>query len=175
MVSFPQASPSTPCAHLSPLPYAPHAQPINVLGIERNNDKRIAIEVPIFRSRWLRASWIAGCFISLIQFLSLHDGDFLKRKIFGPWTRCLGLQTTHFLITGQNKPSAYQSRRRSCGLVGRLALCTSQQWVPLMHRVITQSVIFKGRGITHVYFHVGKADRSLSCIISIASHGLGCM
>jgi hypothetical protein len=29
MVSFPQASPPTPCAHLSPLPYAPHAQPIS--------------------------------------------------------------------------------------------------------------------------------------------------
>jgi hypothetical protein len=27
MVSFPQASPPTPCAHLSPPPYAPHAQP----------------------------------------------------------------------------------------------------------------------------------------------------
>jgi hypothetical protein len=29
MVSFPQASPPTPCAHLYPLPYAPHAQPIS--------------------------------------------------------------------------------------------------------------------------------------------------
>jgi hypothetical protein len=31
MVSFPQASPPTPCAHLSPPPYAPHAQPISFL------------------------------------------------------------------------------------------------------------------------------------------------
>jgi hypothetical protein len=29
MVSFPQASPAKPCAHLSPSPYAPHAQPIS--------------------------------------------------------------------------------------------------------------------------------------------------
>ena len=54
----------------------------NVQGIERNNDKRIVTEVPIFRNRWLGAGGIAGCIISLIQFLSLGDADFLKRKNF---------------------------------------------------------------------------------------------
>jgi hypothetical protein len=33
MVSFPQASPPTPCAHLFPPPYAPHAQPISFFSI----------------------------------------------------------------------------------------------------------------------------------------------
>jgi len=51
-------------------------------GIERNNGKCIAIEVPIFCNRWLEASGIAGCIISVIQFLSLGDDDCLKRKMF---------------------------------------------------------------------------------------------
>jgi hypothetical protein len=33
MVSFPQASPPTPCAHLYPLPYAPHDLPISFVSI----------------------------------------------------------------------------------------------------------------------------------------------
>jgi hypothetical protein len=33
MVSFPQASPPTPCAHLSLPPYAPHALPISFVSI----------------------------------------------------------------------------------------------------------------------------------------------
>jgi hypothetical protein len=53
-------------------------------GIARNNDKIIVIEVPTFRNRWLGASGVAGGIISLIQFLSLNDDDFLKRKIFVP-------------------------------------------------------------------------------------------
>jgi hypothetical protein len=55
-----------------------------VLGIERNNDNGIVAEVSIFRGRWLGASGIAGCIISLIQFLSLGDADFMKKKNFGP-------------------------------------------------------------------------------------------
>jgi hypothetical protein len=51
-------------------------------GIERNNDKRTVIEVPVFRNRWLGASVIAGCIISLIQFSSLRDDDLWKRKMF---------------------------------------------------------------------------------------------
>jgi hypothetical protein len=49
-------------------------------GIEINNGERIATEVPKFCSRLLGASGIAGCIISIIQFLSLGDDDFLKRK-----------------------------------------------------------------------------------------------
>jgi len=41
----------------------------NLLGTESNNDKRIVIEVHTFRNRWLGASVIAGCIISLIQYL----------------------------------------------------------------------------------------------------------
>jgi len=52
------------------------------VGTERNNDKRKVIAVPIFCNRWLGASWIAGCIISLIQFLSLDNDNSLKRKIF---------------------------------------------------------------------------------------------
>ena len=33
MASFPQTSPSTPCAHLYPPPYAPHALPISIVSI----------------------------------------------------------------------------------------------------------------------------------------------
>ena len=33
MASFPQSSPSTPCAHLYPPPYAPHALPISFVSI----------------------------------------------------------------------------------------------------------------------------------------------
>ena len=33
MASFPQASPPTPCAHLYPPPYAPHALPISFVSI----------------------------------------------------------------------------------------------------------------------------------------------
>jgi hypothetical protein len=33
MVSFPQASPPEPCAHLSHPPYAPHAPPISFFSI----------------------------------------------------------------------------------------------------------------------------------------------
>jgi hypothetical protein len=33
MASFPQASPPTTCAHLSPPPYAPHALPISFVWI----------------------------------------------------------------------------------------------------------------------------------------------
>jgi len=33
MASFPQASPSTPCAHLYPPPYAPHALPISFVSV----------------------------------------------------------------------------------------------------------------------------------------------
>jgi hypothetical protein len=33
MASFPQASPPTPCAHLSPPPYAPHALPTSFVSI----------------------------------------------------------------------------------------------------------------------------------------------
>jgi hypothetical protein len=52
----------------------------NVLGIERNKDKRTVIEVPIFVNGWLEASEIAGCSIGLIQFLSLGDDYFFKMK-----------------------------------------------------------------------------------------------
>jgi hypothetical protein len=52
----------------------------NVLVIERSNDKRTVMEGLTFRNRWLGASWIAGCIISVIQLLSLHDEDFLERK-----------------------------------------------------------------------------------------------
>ena len=53
-------------------------------GTERNKDKRIVIEVPIFCKKWLGGSGIAGCIIGIIQFLSLGDADFLKRK--NVWT-----------------------------------------------------------------------------------------
>ena len=33
MASFPQASPPTPCAHIYPPPYAPHALPISFVSI----------------------------------------------------------------------------------------------------------------------------------------------
>ena len=33
MASFPQASPPTPCAHLYPPPYTPHALPISFVSI----------------------------------------------------------------------------------------------------------------------------------------------
>src|SRR5215475_7640913 len=33
MASFPQASPPTPCVHLYPPPYAPHAPPISFVSI----------------------------------------------------------------------------------------------------------------------------------------------
>jgi hypothetical protein len=33
MASFPQSSPPTPCAHLYPPPYAPHAPPISFFSI----------------------------------------------------------------------------------------------------------------------------------------------
>ena len=39
---------------------------------------------------------------------------------------------THFLITGQNKRSAYRSRGRSWGLVGRLALCSAKGVLPVV-------------------------------------------
>jgi len=54
----------------------------NCAGIERNNNKATVIEVLTFRNSWLGASGIAGCNISLIQFLSLIDDDFLKTKHF---------------------------------------------------------------------------------------------
>jgi len=80
-------------------------------GIERNNRKRTVIEVPKFRNSWLGARGIAGCIISLIQFLSLHDDDFSKRKSFGPCIRCLGFQTIYFLFIGKKKLSYYSGRR----------------------------------------------------------------
>jgi len=51
-------------------------------GMERSNDKLIVTEVPTFCNRWPGASGTAGCIIGLIQFLSLHDHNFLKRKHF---------------------------------------------------------------------------------------------
>jgi hypothetical protein len=33
LATFPQVSPPTPCAHLSPPPYAPHAPPISFISI----------------------------------------------------------------------------------------------------------------------------------------------
>jgi hypothetical protein len=53
-------------------------------AIERNNGKSIVIAVAMFRNRWLGASGIAGCIISIIQFLLIGDDDFLRRKKF--WT-----------------------------------------------------------------------------------------
>jgi hypothetical protein len=104
----------------------------NLLGTERNNDKRIVIEVPIFLNRWLGASWIAGCIISLTQFLSLGDAHFLRRKIFWTLYHVSWVETTHFLYTGQNTLSSYRRRRRSCGLVGRLALCSAKCILPVV-------------------------------------------
>jgi len=62
----------------------------NMLRMESNNDNRTVIEVPTFRNRWLGKSGIACCIISLIQFLSQRDDDFLKRNNFGPCTRYRG-------------------------------------------------------------------------------------
>ena len=80
----------------------------------------------------LGASRIACCIISLIQFLSYHANDFSKRKFFGPCTRYLIFQTTYFLFNGKNKFSYYKGRRRSHGLVYRLALYSAKCTLPVI-------------------------------------------
>jgi hypothetical protein len=42
--------------------------------------------------------------------------------------------------------------------------------VPRMHLVIRQRIRLIGQEICHPCFHVGKADISLCCLVSIASH-----
>jgi hypothetical protein len=56
MVSCPQASPPTPCAHLSPLPYTPHAQPISFFLIHLVL-LHIKTKFKAVRKRWLCSSY----------------------------------------------------------------------------------------------------------------------
>jgi len=62
------------------------------------------------------------------------------RKIFGPWTMCLGLQTTHSLYNGHNTLFAYRNRQRSSGLVGRLALCSAKCTLPVILYALSNTI-----------------------------------
>jgi len=104
----------------------------DVLGTERNNDKHIATEVPTFRNSWLGASGIEGCIVRNLQFLSLYDDDFLKRKNFLTLYQVSWRSNNIFSFNAQNKHSTYRVRWRSCGLIGRLASLSAKCVLPVV-------------------------------------------
>ena len=108
----------------------------DVLGTEWNNNKRTVTEVSTFRNSWLGASGIEGCIVRNLQFLSLYDDDFLKRKNFSTLYQVSWRSKNIFSFNGQNKYSTYRVRWRSCGLVGRLASLSVKCILPVvLHRV----------------------------------------
>jgi hypothetical protein len=93
MVSFPQASPTKPYAHLSPSPYTPHAQPISFFFRNEPTDYNCGPQNSI--------SYPKGRTHIVSQNRALEIPALKTEGIMGRWRKLESfmIHTLHFVLT----------------------------------------------------------------------------